>query len=372
MNEREARRGGRRASCVLAALCGLAGLLPAAAGGQTQASLGAGVGSVRYAGGSSIATAALNPALQLDAPSFSGSLNATFASLPDGAWASQGRVGLWAATSSNGGLQLAGEVTGAGTTLSDGSRSGAAHGVAELLWSARSWGVAAGAGPSAGWISGEPAVVALHTRARVFGQSGGLGWAFTVEPIRFLGAWYTDAGASIKSATERVTTQLWFTARLSETYGSKAGGGVLVQLFAAPSVAIELGGGSYLSDPYQGLPRAGYLTAGIRVYASRRAWRSEASAPSWPALVPERRGDSVVVRFRMDGARTVAIAGDWNEWRPQPLAGTDTGTWVGALELSPGTYHFTLLVDGSDWVVPAGVAVVPDRAGGMVAVLEVR
>jgi hypothetical protein len=39
--------------------------------------------------------------------------------------------------------------------------------------------------------------------------------------------------------------------------------------------------------------------------------------------------------------------------------------------LAPGTYHFNLLVDGNDWVVPGGVAVVSDGMGGLVAVLTV-
>ena len=45
--------------------------------------------------------------------------------------------------------------------------------------------------------------------------------------------------------------------------------------------------------------------------------------------------------------------------------------WEGALRLTRGVYHFNLLVDGSDWVVPNGVATVSDGMGGMVAVLIV-
>jgi len=45
--------------------------------------------------------------------------------------------------------------------------------------------------------------------------------------------------------------------------------------------------------------------------------------------------------------------------------------WQGRLGLRRGVYHFNLLVDGSDWVVPNGVATVPDGLGGMVAVLIV-
>jgi hypothetical protein len=41
------------------------------------------------------------------------------------------------------------------------------------------------------------------------------------------------------------------------------------------------------------------------------------------------------------------------------------------LALGLGLYHFNLLVDGRNWVVPNGVATVPDGMGGMVAVLVV-
>ncbi len=45
--------------------------------------------------------------------------------------------------------------------------------------------------------------------------------------------------------------------------------------------------------------------------------------------------------------------------------------WEGAVRLTRGGYHFNLLVDGSDWVVPYGVGTVSDGMGGMVAVLIV-
>ena len=85
--------------------------------------------------------------------------------------------------------------------------------------------------------------------------------------------------------------------------------------------------------------------------------------------MPTPRGDTLVVRFRMPGARSVAIAGDWNTWQPVPLRSLGDDVWEGALGLNRGVYHFNLLVDGSDWVVPNGVATVPDGMGGMVAVL---
>src|SRR5205807_1938855 len=77
-------------------------------------------------------------------------------------------------------------------------------------------------------------------------------------------------------------------------------------------------------------------------------------------LMPTAHGDTVSVRFEMPGAASVAIAGDWNDWSLTPLTSLGNETWAGDLLLKAGTYHFNLRVDGKEWVVPHGVATVPD------------
>ena len=193
-----------------------------------------------------------------------------------------------------------------------------------------------------------------------------------IEPTRFLDAWFTDVSAGVVVKTGPLVSSLWALGRISAAYGSKAGGGASVQIFPVSNLAVELGAGGYLPDPYQGLPRAGYVTAGIRLFAAHRSAPPAATAPAWPALTPERRGDSVVVRFRMEGVTAVAIGGDWNGWQPRALQALGGELWMGTLLLPPGTYHFNLLVDGKEWVVPSGVAIVTDALGGMLGVLVVR
>ncbi len=194
-----------------------------------------------------------------------------------------------------------------------------------------------------------------------------------------LGVWSSQGRADVWVSTppafgglrRAVVTSLWATARISSAYGSKAAGGVLVRVFPASRLALELGAGSYLADPYQGLPRGGYVTAGVRLFTARRSLPPVASQPAWPPLVPPRRGDSVVVRFHMEGASSVAIAGDWDGWQVRPLSSLGGDIWEGALALRSGTYHFNLLVDGKEWVVPGGVAVSTTSTGGMEGVLVV-
>jgi Glycogen recognition site of AMP-activated protein kinase len=152
-------------------------------------------------------------------------------------------------------------------------------------------------------------------------------------------------------------------------YGSTGAASVFLQVALSPSLSAEVGGGSYLRDPYQGFPRGGFFSLGVR-FGSTRATRV-AAARRFAALVPERRGDSVVVQFRFHGVQTVAIAGDWNTWEPSPLRVVGDDVWEGTMVLASGMYHFNLLVDGQTWVVPNGVATVPDGLGGMVAVLIV-
>ena len=201
--------------------------------------------------------------------------------------------------------------------------------------------------------------------------------SLSVEPTRFLGFWYTDvsASATVDRGWGPLVGSAWVAARVSDVYGSKTTFGASVQYFVTPTLSVEGAAGSYLADPFQGLPRAGYVSAGVRLHtASRRllpALPTESPPPRLTPLVAARRGDSVVVRFRMEGARAVAIAGDWNSWQPVPLRGLGGDIWEAAFLLAPGTYHFNLLVDGKEWVVPGGVATLPDGMGGLVAILTV-
>src|SRR3989442_8672395 len=65
---------------------------------QTQASLGVGVGTVRFPGGTSFSSATFAPALEYGTEARYGSLAGSLASLPAGAWSLQGRADVWAAT----------------------------------------------------------------------------------------------------------------------------------------------------------------------------------------------------------------------------------------------------------------------------------
>ena len=365
----------------------LAATIAAPVYGQTRASLGIGIGSVRYvtdtvgpdtSGGKAFSTAAFSPTLQYASPTLTADVSGSFASLPGGVWSSQGRVGLWAQTPPfAGGWRLGGEGIVTGTTNPGGGWTAAAHGIGELSRSAARWGFGVGAGPSAGWIANTTPIAALHVRARAWwrpaARRGASEWQASVEPTRLPDGWFTDL--SVGGTVERgpLVASLWAAARLQRApYASAAAGSAFLQLFVFPRASLELGGGSYLRDPYQGLPQAGYVTLGVRLHATRRvAAAQRTSGAHWSPLVPASRGDSLVVRFHFGSARTVAIAGDWNQWRRLPLRSLGGDLWEGTLALRRGVYHFNVLLDGKTWVVPNGIAAVSDGLGGMVGVLLV-
>lgn len=81
----------------------------------------------------------------------------------------------------------------------------------------------------------------------------------------------------------------------------------------------------------------------------------------------------VHIEFTHASATAVAIAGSFNEWRPQatPMIRLDDGRWVKELVLPPGTYEYCVVVDGA-WVSdPRANETVPNPFGGQNSVLRV-
>ncbi len=65
-------------------------------------------------------------------------------------------------------------------------------------------------------------------------------------------------------------------------------------------------------------------------------------------------GRTITVQFRFFApqASSVAVAGEFNRWRPEATAlrKQNGGTWVADIRLQPGTYVYMFVVDGSTWV----------------------
>lgn len=82
----------------------------------------------------------------------------------------------------------------------------------------------------------------------------------------------------------------------------------------------------------------------------------------------------VTFNFNDPGARTVSIAGTFNEWHASatPMVPLGNGVWTKTLELKPGTYEYLFVVDGH-WVADPGSAVtVSNPFGGINCCVAVR
>lgn len=348
-------------------------LCPASARAQTDVSLGLGLGTVRFPGGSTLGVLSLGPALQLLGPGRSLEADGTLAQLPSGNGYLQGRVALWAATPPLADhWRVAVDAQLSGATSSHGAGSGAGQLGVEALYAAPRWGVAFASVPASGWILHALPVTAWRARLRGWWQTVPARTELfaSVEPTRFLGAWYTDLTGGVMLHARRVEARIMTSARVSQAYGSRGAGLAAVELRLAPGASLEASGGNVLPNPYQGLPASGFVSIGVRLHLpSHHA--AAATLTRSRSLTAVRRGDGVVIRLRLRDAHRVEIAGDWNEWTPTALAQSDPGQWELFILVPAGPHRFTILIDGTPWSIPDGVVSVPDGMGGRVAVLNV-
>lgn len=72
------------------------------------------------------------------------------------------------------------------------------------------------------------------------------------------------------------------------------------------------------------------------------------------AATPNTAAPIIYVRFSFPApdARTVALAGDFNDWQPGALTLTDAdgdGVWTGTFALAPGVHKYMFIVDEERW-----------------------
>jgi len=86
--------------------------------------------------------------------------------------------------------------------------------------------------------------------------------------------------------------------------------------------------------------------------------------------------DTVLVRFVLEdpSARSVAVAGDFSQWRPIPLVphrGDGEAVWTAVVPLARGEHRYMFVIDGSRWVTdPLASAYWDDGFGNRNAVLS--
>lgn len=82
---------------------------------------------------------------------------------------------------------------------------------------------------------------------------------------------------------------------------------------------------------------------------------------------------AVPIIFVAPMAKSVAVAGTFNDWQPAAklLTPTRAGEWKGELKLPPGRYEYLFVVDGKWMPDPKSAEVVPNPFGGVNSVISV-
>jgi serine protease AprX len=108
--------------------------------------------------------------------------------------------------------------------------------------------------------------------------------------------------------------------------------------------------------------------------AALAAARREIHAGAQAATGPRLEGDRVSFSYHDDAAATVAIAGDFNEWTPEPLQLVGEGAWRTSRPAPPpGRHRYKLILDGRRWIADPGNEMrEPDPYGGSNSVLIVK
>jgi 1,4-alpha-glucan branching enzyme len=83
---------------------------------------------------------------------------------------------------------------------------------------------------------------------------------------------------------------------------------------------------------------------------------------------------AVRLEFIHSAAKSVSIAGTFNDWRPgaTEMVSLGDGRWLKELVLAPGVYEYRLVVDGEWMPDPRASETAPNPFGGMNSVLKVN
>lgn len=90
-------------------------------------------------------------------------------------------------------------------------------------------------------------------------------------------------------------------------------------------------------------------------------------------LRPHAPGTSVTFAIRAPSVGSVALVGDFTDWRSDrvKLERTGAGLWQATVRLPPGRYRFAYLVDHEQWRADTRAASAPDDYGRPTSVLTV-
>ncbi len=82
---------------------------------------------------------------------------------------------------------------------------------------------------------------------------------------------------------------------------------------------------------------------------------------------------AVRLEFTDPTAKSVSVAGTFNDWRPgaTEMVPMGNGRWVKEMVLPPGSYEYRLVADGHWMADPLAAETVPNAFGGLNSILKV-
>jgi hypothetical protein len=243
------------------------------------------------------------------------------------------------------------------------------------------------------WVGGTSGTTSFVQAQRPVGALTAGGWTRLFSAQWLANATYTRVGDSaytdIEGAARAIRGRFAVDGSLGARVWSRGGGhgvyGEASGSFAVgPWIGLVLAGGRYPTDPTKGSVAGKYLTLSLRLTALPGRPRpalpvfprpvihhSSPGSDDPPAASAELQNDGGFV-IHAAGAHTVEIEGDFTDWQPLALTAGATSAWTLPAPLAPGTYRFSMRIDGGEWFVPAGVTRVADEFGsGMVGLLTV-
>ena len=268
-------------------------------------------------------------------------------------------------------LELAG--TAGGSRHSSGFDSFVTQADARIHLRGRAAGAWAGASLALARNSFDSAAVqGVVPAVGAWAQTGGLRGSLGLLATRVEGEMYPEANVALTYTRGPADVTLW--AGLRRSPFERAGldekwAGASASVWIADHAALVVTGGGYSADVLQGLPGGSFVSIGLKL-TPRRVRPIPVSAPA-PIVYTQADTRTGGLAFRIEGAVTVEVAGDWNGWAPEPLMQDASGRWVVPDALEPGVYRFNLRVDGERWVVPEEVPSLDDGFGGRVGLLIV-
>jgi hypothetical protein len=182
---------------------------------------------------------------------------------------------------------------------------------------------------------------------------------------------YHEATTSLGYAGEHLDLTAfagWRSAPSGTSLPNDSWAGASAAFWLSETAALVVSGGRYGPDVIQGLPGGDYVSVGFKLTRNRVRSVTESAART-PLLFSEAVATRGAIGFEVPGAEMVEVAGDWNEWTPEPLTRGPDGRWTLPAGLAPGIHRFNLRVNGTRWIVPEGVPSSDDGFGGQVGIL---